>query len=596
MPEALRIMFFDELQFKDAFYINVHDRYSALDIGAPFDFRGDFYHFVGNYFMFTETIYGRDFWQAIRNSTENEQIDRIVTEYSKPVILHDGTEASRVDAIKLDQYIYGLDSYALRSECDTTPSGFILSADAVRYYNDDNNKRISHRDKITADPAYIKCGDYYAHHSVTHRHGYGKHFLSGEYIQINSMTHGRAGNGLRFASFEELEQANCVFINANFIDFNIYFPSDSLGIYNCAVSGNTYHEDFSESSRYKFYDTSGTLRDICISSDIQVSPLFTIEGQRFNPVRVENESGRNIRFFSAESAVNAGLEISHCPHCNNQVSQHHDREQCKRDNFKNERYSYHSKRPRYISSRSEFKIGVEIEKESYDGAYHSCYKIYDRLGWVKESDGSLDSRIGYELVSPAFGLFGNNLIKEAEQLEAQFPSLINGNASSACGGHIHFSKARTSGRDTLEMYCGYLPLLYAIYKGRTKQNYCKGMEKDEMKYSSDKYQAVRVLDNRIEFRIFPAVKNLSTLKWRVELLRYMAKNPTASPVKVVNDLCDKRTNLHRLFLQIFSEQTLYKRAIDTLTMAQKYDRNFYNIDFSKQRKAIEKKAYKSAKK
>lgn len=143
------------------------------------------------------------------------------------------------------------------------------------------------------------------------------------------------------------------------------------------------------------------------------------------------------------------------------------------------------------------------------------------------------------------------------------------------------------------MYCGYLPLLYAIYKTRTKASYCAGKEKDEMKYSRDKYQAVRVLDNRIEFRIFPAVKNVSTLAWRIELLRYMAKNPTASPVQVVNDLCDKRTKLHKLFLQIFTEKTIYARAIDTLNMAQKYDRNYYNIDFSKERTAIAKKAEKT---
>ncbi len=597
MPETLRQMFFDELVNKNSHVFgDVAERYRALDIGEPFEVRTNLYDYIAGAFPFSNSIHGEKFWRAVLNADKNGELDLVIAEYSTPVILHNGETAQRKDVVELNRYIYTPQTYAKREDAVYTASDWILKADVVTYYNDDNNRRTAHRAKIENNSEYINCGEYYAHYSVAFRHGRGKHFKTGAYIEITKMTHGRAGNPLYFASFEELEEAGYIFINAYYRDYMVYYPSNNSGTYICAVSGKAYHDDYTSYSSYAYYDTAGVYRQIRISMETQISPVFSIGGQIFNPIRLDTELSINANFFSRQSAENAGIIITHCPHCNRDQSQYHNREYCKRENFRNEKYSYHSKKPRYISSRSEFKIGVEIEKESFAGASHTCHDIYRFKGWVKESDGSLDSRVGYELVSPAFGLFGNNLLKEAEQLEAKFPELINGEASSACGGHIHFSRANTSGADTLEMYCGYLPLLYAIYKGRTKQTYCRGIEKEEMKYSREKYQAVRVLDSRIEFRIFPAVKNIKTLAWRINLLRYMAKNPTASPVKVVNDLCDKRTGLHRLFLEIFSEQTIYKRAQDTLTMAQKYDRNYYNIDFTAQRKAIEKKAVKAEKK
>ena len=111
-----------------------------------------------------------------------------------------------------------------------------------------------------------------------------------------------------------------------------------------------------------------------------------------------------------------------------------------------------------------------------------------------------------------------------------------------------------------------------------------------MKFSSDKYQAVRIFDNRIEFRIFPAVKNIETLEWRLDLLRVMASAPTASPVEVVNTLMDESSELYKLFARIFDKKTIYKRAVDSLKNAKKYDRNYFNIDFSQQIIDIETKA------
>jgi hypothetical protein len=596
MGEDLRTMWLDEATRQNPHKFRaIEEAFKNGSEHTHLDEYDTFYSFIGSGFNFASSYAGRDFWSRIRNSERSAHLDQIVADFNKPVILLNGDVVPRIKAVVLSESYYPAHRYVLAEETESINGERVLKSDIVTYYDQDNDRNISvkHKIEIKSTYHYIEERKYYAHEAIAHRHGYGKTPRGWE--QIDSINFGMMGEGLIFERIADMGE-DLVFINAYSANYGRYYPKTHSSVYQCAVSGRYYHEDHTGRMSVQFIPTAGAgIQLLSVSNGTQIPIDFEYSGQRYNLQTLQIENGRTRYFFSPESAQNFGLTLSHCPHCNNQVSQHHNREQCKRDHFKNERYSYHSRKPRNISSRSEFKIGVEIEKESYEGAIHSCYEIYDRFGWVKESDGSLCSHTGYELVSPAFGLFGNNLIKEAEALEARFPSLINGDASNACGGHIHFSRANTSGRDTLEMYCGYLPLLYAIYKGRTKQNYCQGKEKEEMKHSSDKYQAVRVLDNRIEFRIFPKVKNLTTLKWRINLLRYMAKHPTANPVQVVNDLCDKRTTLHALFLEIFSEQTIYKRALDTLTMAQRYDRNYYNIDFSTERKSIQNKAVKASK-
>lgn len=613
MPAELRALFFAEYDYQNkrqGFTTNAEYEYTAgnntLDL---FKQNRSYSSYIGAFFTFDSSLCGRAFWDAVRSfgaDVNPADIVALCNTKLKEIKLYNGETAPLYLCAKLTDDHYPANSYARREETIKTNVGIILQSDSVSYRDSYGDLMTSHRKTIEQDTRFVfdPERDIFLHVDVAHRYGLGREYPADNWIKVDPQFHGiiDTPNGWRFFALDltaedPKDQApeGIVYVNERQQGFNYYLHKNSYKIYQCAVSGLYYSQDSSTFSVYNFVNEARQSRRIKVSENTQVSPLFEIEGQRFAPIIARNRDGNNERYWNIESAMNEGLIFSTCPHCNSLESQYHDRDRCARVNFKNERYSYHSKKPRYISSRSQFKIGVEIEKESYEGAGHSCYQIYDRFGWVKESDGSLDSTTGYELVSPTFGLFGNNLMKEAEAIEARFPLLINGDASNACGGHIHFSRANTSGRDTLEMYCGYLPLLYAIYKGRTKQHYCQGKEKEEMKRSGEKYQAVRVLDNRIEFRIFPKVKNLSTLQWRIELLRYIAKHPTANPVQVVNDLCDKRTKLHALFLQIFSEQTIYKRALDTLTMAQKYDRNFYNIDFTAERKTIETKAQKASK-
>ena len=321
-------------------------------------------------------------------------------------------------------------------------------------------------------------------------------------------------------------------------------------------------------------------------------------GEEFERASILAKVYQGKNFMNLESAQhyyqNFDLEV--CPHCGIIHDRgEHDQERCRRRNLRPQRYDYHSQRPAHdinLIREKTHLIGVEIEKEDEEAVYHSHTDIFSQFGWVKERDGSLDSSTGYELVSPMFPLFGTELIDTAKILEEKYPRLINGNFSRACGGHIHYSKKGLTGREQLEEICGYLPLIYSIYKFRTERNYCQILEKERMKNSTEKYQAVRILDERIEFRIFPAVKNIETLNFRIKLLQFMASNPTSNPVEVVNYLMDEASALHQLFSEIFDKKTIYKRALDSFKFANKYDANFFNIDFSANAKAIEEKASK----
>jgi len=305
-----------------------------------------------------------------------------------------------------------------------------------------------------------------------------------------------------------------------------------------------------------------------------------------------------IRYFDRESAVANGYTQIFCSHCRRDVDASHDMVDCASRNFRNERFGYHSSQQvKTINMPSQivFKIGVEIEKQTRLGAVNGANEIYHEFGWKKERDGSLDDTIGYELVSPCYPLFTDDLINEAKAIEARFPNLIDSNEDKAnlgrfkdaCGGHIHFSRSYTSGQDTFEMISGYMPLFYAIYKKRINISYCEAKEKNRMKNSvNTKYQAVKIMDKRIEFRIFPLVENVKTLEWRINLLRIMANNPSDSFIEVANMLCDTSSDLHKHMLKIFTLDKLKRRISDSISMAEQFDRDYSSYDFTNLRSAI----------
>lgn len=187
-------------------------------------------------------------------------------------------------------------------------------------------------------------------------------------------------------------------------------------------------------------------------------------------------------------------------------------------------------------------MGFEVEKEDLD-ARTSCYANALPHFWTKEHDGSLCQETGYELISPVYDLFGTLHEEDVDGSDLLLQH-INGNHSSRCGGHIHIGSKNHTVEQIFEGISGFLPMLYSIYEKRTTSRYCEAKKKHEY-LRRDKFSAVYVRRNTLEFRIFPAVKSWDNLKWRIGLLRIIVNNFGATERDVLAMMCDSNSDLHK---------------------------------------------------
>ena len=172
--------------------------------------------------------------------------------------------------------------------------------------------------------------------------------------------------------------------------------------------------------------------------------------------------------------------------------------------------------------------------------------------WRKERDGSLCDESGYELISPAFEL---NIDKIFEHIESNeiLVNHINATISPRCGGHIHLSERGVSGEQLFEKIKGYTPLFYALYYGRVNKQYCKGKNNEDLRNENEKYQAIKIHHDRVEFRIISAVPNVNTLKWRTKLLMMILQNQTDDIIRAYYNVDTKFT---KLLKQTYSDDKL----------------------------------------
>ena len=189
-------------------------------------------------------------------------------------------------------------------------------------------------------------------------------------------------------------------------------------------------------------------------------------------------------------------------------------------------------------------IGFEIEKEDEGALRADCAReLYHDTGWAKERDSSLDDDSGYELVSPIYDLMSDKLEQDIRG-DKRLELLINADHSQRCGGHIHVGHSDYSGRTLFDKVSPWVPLLYSLYVGRIGRDYCAVKKNDEIKQGNDKYQAVRIFDDHIEFRIISAVPDVTTLLWRRDLMRIIMTNLDYSPMKIVGELLDEKSKLY----------------------------------------------------
>lgn len=203
-----------------------------------------------------------------------------------------------------------------------------------------------------------------------------------------------------------------------------------------------------------------------------------------------------------------------------------------------------------------FRIGFEVEKEDVKWIHRGSLDSYaGRWGWIAVSDGSLNDGAGFELVSPAYNMKEidkfNELWKEFEALDA--------NVSVRCGGHINVSQHALTPDQVIYAMRDFIPLLYAMYPKRLSNRWCKVTKSCDTLAGGDKYRAVNVRDNRVEFRLFSRVKNRKQLVWRAKLLHYGIDADRRG--KVLTDLRTPGSWLRRHLRQVYTEKELQRRHV-----------------------------------
>ena len=225
----------------------------------------------------------------------------------------------------------------------------------------------------------------------------------------------------------------------------------------------------------------------------------------------------------------------------------------------NEKYNsdYHSLSRGYkASSDAIYTIGFEIEKEDDDAVGIPYHQLHIDTEWCKENDGSLDSSIGYELVSPAFDLFDNGLDNDIK--DTRLIQLINGGQSSSCGGHINVASKLFTTTQLFEHLSGYFPLFYAMYEHRLDTGYSKAKKKHRY-YDQDKMSSIFIKNNVLEFRIPSAVKSVTNLLWRRDLMRIMCKSiKLVAATKNTEKYYRGRTEVEILSMMLNQNSELYK--------------------------------------
>lgn len=229
-----------------------------------------------------------------------------------------------------------------------------------------------------------------------------------------------------------------------------------------------------------------------------------------------------------------------------------------------------------FDNKSKYKIGYEIEKEDEDVRNSIDIDDFENETddlWRKEKDGSLNDESGYELISPTFE-FDIDKIFEHIEGNHQLVAHIEANTSTSCGGHIHLSENGLSGDELFEKVKGYTPLFYALYYGRVDKNYSKGKSNKDLRNENEKYQAIKIHHDRIEFRIISAVPNVKTLKWRTKLLMMILQNPTNDVIKAYYNVDTKFT---KLLKQTYSDE----RLVEVKERFIKFTKQFEDINIIK---------------
>lgn len=177
---------------------------------------------------------------------------------------------------------------------------------------------------------------------------------------------------------------------------------------------------------------------------------------------------------------------------------------------------------------SKFTIGFEIEKNQFSRGAVTEYALFAGF----ERDGSC----GYEAITHILPLLPKggwrnkvfNMMFEAKRIieDSHSPS------DSRCGGHITLAVDGMSGEQVMNGIRKYSGVMYALFRRRLQNGYCRSNWKMDGAYSSGRYQVCVNKGDRVEFRLPNRVSSVKQLMRRYELcytmMDFAINRPNAS--------------------------------------------------------------------
>ena len=220
-------------------------------------------------------------------------------------------------------------------------------------------------------------------------------------------------------------------------------------------------------------------------------------------------------------------------------------------------HEYHSGfRRDFTTLDTVYTIGFEVEKEDEDPLNEWDLDDVDETGWCRESDSSLCSYAGFELVSPVFDLNGTLLDEHMENRILR--DHINADYGSSCGGHINVGKRGLSGEEFFDSIQAFVPLFLTIWRHRLGNSYSQMQRKPDNYKRAGKYSAVNIQSRYVEFRLPPAFKNVTNLLWRRDLMRIMCANENIKPLQLITMMLNPKSALGIHLRKVYSNDQVLK--------------------------------------
>lgn len=262
-----------------------------------------------------------------------------------------------------------------------------------------------------------------------------------------------------------------------------------------------------------------------------------------------------------------------------------------------------------VTKKTPYKFGVEVEKGDKNVLFSElATNLHNSTGWRKEWDRSL-GKWGFEIISPIYDFYSDQMFEDIYANETLLKH-INASTKKSCGGHITISSVEHSSLGLYRQIENFIPLLYALYPARMSNKYCKALSKEDMEAPhwdgrlntrEDRYRSILLKPegNMVEFRIFPAVKDVAQLHWRVELLRIMFKMGKLGPHQIARAMVNSKSPLYLHLSKKLDDESILKKSDMYLGLYQIFgdgifsDRKYF-IDHKKELKESLKKEFPEA--